>query len=93
MDRLHSGWRLGFWCIISPSSLLISTLSHCQSQCWLTGEVSNLFSDCMAGKKKTQLGFSSIHPLLLLTNSFRKPVDPLPICIGLVPDVGIGQIG
>lgn len=86
---LRSGWKLGFRCISARSGSLINTLSLCHSQCCLTGEVSNPL-----GKKNApHPQRSSSYISRLLTNSFRKPVDPLPICIGLIPDVGVGQVG
>lgn len=43
-------------------------------------------------KKPPNARIVSKSPFPLLTHSFRQPVDPLPVCVSLIPDICVGQI-
>lgn len=92
---LRSGSKLGFWCIISPSGSLISPTPSVITSAVLVVKCL-MYSGCARLGEKNDLCPPAqlfLYPSLPLTDSFGKPVDPLPVCICLIPDVGICQVG
>lgn len=54
--------------------------------------ISYLLTECQ-NFHNAALGPDLPHPLSGLTYGFRKPINPLAVGVGLVPDVGVGQVG